>query len=102
MRSMRSPARVLLFCAALATLAALSGCRFFRGVGSCHGTQAYMNAKSEPPLKVPPGLEAPDTTNTLHLPQLIEPPPPPRKGKDPCLDEPPPYKVQQPKAPPQA
>ncbi len=51
---------------------------------------------SIPPLKIPPGLEAPDTTNALHLPQLNEPAPPPRTGQQPCLDEPPPYKVAKP------
>jgi len=35
----------------------------------------------------------PDTANALKLPALNEPPPPPRKSKDPCLDEPPSFKV---------
>jgi len=98
MRYIKSFARVLLF---LAALLALNGCHYFHSM-SCHGGQPYQNAKSEPPLKIPPGLEAPDTTGALRLPRLSEPPPPARKGKDPCLDEPPPFKVQQPKAPPQA
>jgi uncharacterized lipoprotein len=82
-------------------LAMLSACHSWRSVTSksCHGGADYMKSKSVPPLIVPPGLDAPDTTNALRLPTLNEPPPPPRHGKDPCLDEPPPYKVQQAKAP---
>jgi uncharacterized lipoprotein len=80
---------------------ALGGCRVMRGANSCHKTQAYMAASSVAPLKIPPGLDVPDTTNALHIPDLKEPAPPRRKGKDPCLDEPPPFKVSKP-APPQA
>jgi len=47
-------------------------------------------------------MDAPDTTNALRMPTLNEPPPPPRKGKEPCLDEPPPFKVTQPTKAPQA
>jgi hypothetical protein len=66
---------------------------------SCHASKApYMQAKSVPPLTVPSGLDSPDTTNALRLPALNEPPPPPRHG-GPCLDEPPPFKVQPAKAP---
>jgi hypothetical protein len=68
---------------------------------SCHSKQPYMTAGSVAPLKIPPGLDQPDTTNALHIPDLKEPPPPPRGGHDPCLDEPPPYKIAKP-APPQA
>ncbi|HXZ60298.1 MAG TPA: hypothetical protein VEG26_08925 [Steroidobacteraceae bacterium] len=89
-------ARLLLWLAPL-TLAA-AGCHPFRHFTyACHKTQPYMEATSIPPLKVPPGMDAPDRTNALRLPQLNEPAPPPRKGQEPCLDEPPPYKV--PKAP---
>ena len=80
-------------------LLALSGCHSLRGVGSCHKPQPYMNASSVAPLKVPAGLDAPDTTNALRLPALNEPPPPPRAGKDPCLDYPPPFKVTKPATP---
>jgi uncharacterized lipoprotein len=82
---------------------ALAGCHPFRafktGSLSCHSKQPYMNAKSVAPLKIPPGLDVPDTTNALHIPALNEPAPPPRKGKDPCLDEPPAFKVAKPAAP---
>ena len=79
----------------------LASCHWIRGANSCP-QGAYVNARTEPPLKVPPGLDAPDTTNALRLPQLNEPAPPPRKPKDPCLDYPPSFKVNQPKPAPQA
>jgi uncharacterized lipoprotein len=63
---------------------------------ACHKKQVYMRATSVPPLKVPAGLDAPDTTNALHLPALNEPAPPLRTGQQPCLDEPPSFKVAKP------
>ena len=84
--------RSLLLLAPLALL--LTGCHPFRHFAyACHKKQNYQQATSVPALKIPPGLDAPDTTNALHLPALNEPAPPPRKGQQPCLDEPPPYKV---------
>ncbi|MDB6088209.1 MAG: hypothetical protein JWN85_993 [Gammaproteobacteria bacterium] len=83
-----------------AVLLALSGCHPFRSKSnSCHKPQPYAAAKSSPPLRIPAGLDVPDTTNALHIPDLKEPAPPARKGKDPCLDEPPSYKVVKPAAP---
>jgi uncharacterized lipoprotein len=84
--------RPLLWLAPL--LALLTGCHHF--TYACHKKQAYMEATSIPALQIPPGLDAPDTTNALRLPALNEPAPPPRKGQDPCLDEPPPFKVAKP------
>jgi uncharacterized lipoprotein len=87
--------RTLLWLVPLALSAA--GCHPFRNFAySCHRTQPYLAASSVPPLKVPAGLDAPDATNALHLPVLNEPAPPLRKGREPCLDEPPPYKVPKP------
>lgn len=90
----------------LALSVALSGClhpiRALRARAlSCHNKQPYMASGSVAPLKIPPGLDQPDTTNALHIPDLKEPAPPPRSGHDPCLDEPPSFKVAKP-APPQA
>ena len=76
-----------------------AGCHPFRHYTyACHKKQPYMQASSIPSLNVPSGMDAPDTTNALHLPQLNEPAPPARKGQEPCLDEPPAFKV--PKAAP--
>ncbi len=98
MRSARAVGVLLL----LAPL--VSGCHVFRSASAkaCHNPQPYQKAQSVPPLKVPAGLDAPDTTNALRLPALNEPAPPPRKGREPCLDEPPPFKVTQPAKTPQA
>ena len=95
-------ARVVVLLLALPPL--LSACNPFRGASAkaCHSPQPYQKAASVPPLKIPTGLDAPDTTNALHLPVLSDPPPPPRTGKQPCLDEPPPFKVTQPAKTPQA
>lgn len=85
---------------------ALAGCHPIQALKSrelsCHTKQPYMAATSVPPLKIPPGLDTPDTTNALHIPPLNEPAPPPRRGKQPCLDEPPPFKVPPKPASPQA
>jgi uncharacterized lipoprotein len=98
MKSARGAALLLLI------LPLIGGCHLFRGASAkaCHGSQPYQKAQNVPPLKMPPGLEAPDTTNALRLPALNDPGPPPRTGKQPCLDEPPPFKVTQPAKTPQA
>jgi uncharacterized lipoprotein len=82
-------------------LVAAGGCRSW-SAKTCHEVQPYTKAASVPPLIIPAGLDAPDTTNALRLPQLTEPAPPPRTGKQPCLDEPPSFKVTQPARTPQA
>ena len=82
-------------------LLALAGChpiRALRSTNACHNPKPYMTAQSAAPLKIPPGYDVPDTTNALHIPELKEPAPPARKGKDPCLDEPPPFRVVKPAA----
>jgi uncharacterized lipoprotein len=88
----------------LLMLPLIGGCHLFRGASAkaCHGPQPYQKAQSVPPLKVPAGLDPPDTTSALRLPALNEPAPAPRSGKQPCLDEPPPYKVTQPTKTPKA
>jgi uncharacterized lipoprotein len=82
-------------------LLSLAGCHTLHE-RSCHKPQPYIGAQSTPPLIIPPGLDPPDTTNVLKIPQLNEPAPPPRSGKEPCLDEPPPFNVPKPAPAPQA
>lgn len=81
----------------------LSGCHPFSALKSrafsCHVKQPYMAAASVSPLQVPPGLDKPDRTDALSIPDLKEPPSPVRKGRDPCLDEPPPFKAAAPAKP---
>jgi uncharacterized lipoprotein len=73
------------------SLVALSGCHSLRSLSSCHQSKPYMKDTSIAALQIPAGMDPPDMTNTLRIPALNEPAPPPRKGKEPCLDEPPPF-----------
>ncbi len=88
-----------------AALLSLSGCHPIQALkhvgGSCHDPQPYLKAQSVASLKIPAGLDTPDTTNALHIPPLNTAAPPPRGQKDPCLDQPPPFKIPKP-TPPQA
>jgi hypothetical protein len=85
-------------------LIGLSGCHFFHRANhnTCNDPQPYANARSIAPLKIPVGLSAPDTRSALRIPDLNEPPPPPRTRADPCLDSPPKFVVPKPVKPPQA
>jgi uncharacterized lipoprotein len=87
----------------LAVSLTVAGCHPIRALKaraySCHNTQAYMAARSVAPLTIPTGLDVPDSTNALKVPDLKEPAPPPRKGHEPCLDEPPQYKIVKPVTP---
>jgi uncharacterized lipoprotein len=68
----------------------LSGCHTLHSLThSCdNDTYGYNKAGSIPPLRVPEGLDPPDTKGALQVPVLNDAPPP-RSSKDPCLDEPP-------------
>jgi uncharacterized lipoprotein len=83
-------------------VALLGGCRSLSGGDACHKPQPYVTAENGAPLKIPPGLKSPDTSQALRVPDLNEPEPPPRKKSDPCLDAPPPYAVPKPAPPPAA
>ncbi len=58
---------------------------------ACNKPGLYASARSVPPIRVPPGIDKPDTHTALRIPELNEPAPPPRKPSDACLDEPPSY-----------
>jgi uncharacterized lipoprotein len=80
----------------LALLMGASGCHLLHSklsYKSCNERQNYAGERSVAPLKVPLGMDAPDTANALRLPPLNEPAPPPRARSARCLDEPPPFKV---------
>ncbi|HEY6483704.1 MAG TPA: hypothetical protein VIY54_09275 [Steroidobacteraceae bacterium] len=89
----------------LVAVVGLSGCHPFRalkeGGRSCRDANPYLAAGSIATLRIPQGLDAPDTSNALHIPQLNEPAPPPRSKTDPCLDEPPAFRTTK-QAPPHA
>jgi len=81
--------RALMLIAA-ATL--LSGCHLFSKLTpDCHSPQEYRRAAQVPPLKVPAGLDSPNTQGALVIP-TVELAPPPPGPKDACLDIPPRYK----------
>lgn len=71
----------------------LNGCaRLFHGFApDCHKPQEYQRAAQMPPLKVPPGLDSPNTQGALLIP-TVELAPPPPGPRDACLDAPPRYK----------
>jgi uncharacterized lipoprotein len=66
----------------------LTGCKLLRT--DCHKPEPYQKATGVALLKVPPGLDAPDTKAALRIPELHEAPRV-RGPKEPCLDEPPKY-----------
>ena len=81
--------RVLMLIAAGALL---SGCHLFSKLNpDCHSRQEYQHALSAPPLKVPPGLDSPNTAGALVIPAVSDVPPPPGPN-DLCNDVPPRYK----------
>ena len=79
-------------CIGLAVLA-LSGCfsRHRDRASSCRESTVVTEAKNLPALKVPPGLDTPDTRNAIKVPELAEPERA-RSPKEPCLSQPPSYK----------
>jgi len=80
----------------VAVLLALSGCKTLHHLthdDTCNKPQLYQRATSIPPLTIPAGLSAPDTSAALEVPSLEGSPPPPRTVKDPCLAAPPSFNV---------
>jgi uncharacterized lipoprotein len=72
--------------------ALMSGCHLFSKLSpDCHSKQEYQHALSAQPLKVPAGLDAPNTAGALIIPPVTDVPPPPGP-KDTCYDVPPRYK----------
>jgi uncharacterized lipoprotein len=74
---------------AAATL--LSACHMFSRTADCHRPQEYQRAVQVSPLKVPAGLDTPNTQGALVIPTVDLAPPPPGPH-DVCLDAPPRYK----------
>jgi hypothetical protein len=69
---------------AAAVLLLAAGCS---SLGSCSKPGAYANAEQLPPLRMPVGLDGPDTRQAMLIPPLAEPEPP--APTDRCLEEPP-------------
>jgi uncharacterized lipoprotein len=82
---------------------ATAGCNPFRrhsaGAELCKEPEGYAQAQEGTNLKIPPGLEAPDTRSALRIPDLTTPPPPARTKEQGCLDQPPSYTVVKSKEP---
>ena len=92
MRTPPTPAAMIAALAASLTLG-LGGCSWMHhGKNSgCRDPNLIGDAKNLPALKVPPGLDAPDTRNAIKVPPLTEPERP-RARTEPCLSMPPNYK----------
>jgi uncharacterized lipoprotein len=76
----------------IAASALMSGCHLFSKLNpDCHSKQDYQHALSAPPLKVPAGLDSPNTAGALVIPAITDAPPPPGPH-DQCYDIPPRYK----------
>jgi uncharacterized lipoprotein len=84
--------RVLVLIAVIAVSAVMSGCHVFSSLNpDCHTSQEYQHALSAPPLKVPAGMDSPNTAGALVIPAVGDAPPQPGP-KDACYDVPPRYK----------
>jgi hypothetical protein len=96
-RSLRSG--VLRMAAVALAVLSLSACQMFRHSASvgCTEQQVTRNIDNQPQLRVPPGLDAPDTRNGVHIPALDEPERP-RAKTEPCLSMPPSYAATRPEA----
>ena len=83
------------FCLMTAALLTSSGCSWMHRnrVSSCRELTVVDQANTAAPLRVPPGLDAPDTRNAIKVPELSEPEKP-RRPTDPCLSRPPTYKIE--------
>jgi uncharacterized lipoprotein len=81
--------RIIVFTAAGVLM---SGCSHIvrRLNPDCHVRQEYQHATQVAPLKVPEGLDTPNTRGALVIP-TVELSPPPPGPKDACLDLPPKY-----------
>ena len=76
----------------LPTVMALGGCHIVSRLNpDCHTRQEYQQAQQVGALKVPDGLDNPNTAGALVIP-TVELSPPPPGPKDACLDQPPRYK----------
>jgi uncharacterized lipoprotein len=87
--------------AGVAAALLLPGCTLFhhrRGPGACREPQFNGSALTLPPLKAPPGLNAPNTSAGVKIPALNATDTP-RPRNAPCLDVPPKYVPETPTPP---
>ncbi len=62
-------------------------------VADCHAQQEYQHARQVASLKVPSGLDSPNTQGALVIPAVDVVAAPAPGLKDACLDQPPRYKA---------
>lgn len=75
---------------AIAAAALAAGCGLLPDARSgCDKPRPYQSAREVEQLKVPPGVDAPDTRSALRIPAVPAPQRPPEQGR--CLDYPPSY-----------
>jgi len=92
MYSKRAPILLVIVTASL-----LGGCgHLFKA--TCAKPADFANTVDNPPLRVPAGLQGPDTRSALPVPPLNEPERT-RAASEPCLDAPPRYAVPAPAKP---
>jgi uncharacterized lipoprotein len=95
--------KALMLSLTLLAVLATAGCNPFRRHSAktelCKAPAGYAQAVEGTNLKIPVGLEAPDTRNALRIPDLSVPPSPPRTKEQGCLDQPPTYTIAKPKEP---
>jgi hypothetical protein len=90
---LRTAGGALVVCCAMLPL--LSGCtipffhRHNKDAG-CHEKPFSQNTDNRPPLKVPEGMDAPDTRSAIRVPEL-DTPERVRAKNEPCLSKPPNY-----------
>ncbi len=71
-----------------AVAALMSGCHLLRP--HCGGYEEYRTAEVIAPLRVPEGMQAPESKEALRIPPAA--PGAPLASKDACLEKPPQYK----------
>jgi uncharacterized lipoprotein len=89
----RDGIRAALRTSLIVALAAVAGCSWFhRGGTKCREPVLPTTLVNGADLKLPPGMDAPDTREEVRIPNLNEPEQA-RSRRDPCLSMPPSYKT---------
>jgi hypothetical protein len=94
--SSHSCIRPLVLAAALFALGGCGSWNVFKG--TCAKPGDFAGVVDNPPLKIPPGRDAPDTRAALTIPAL-DAPEAPRPADSPCIDTPPKFPPAPPKRP---
>jgi hypothetical protein len=85
-RNPMTKSRLILLASLVSGMAMATGCSSM--IASCKKAPSYADEKDLPPLRIPVGMDAPDTREALAIP-VLEEPEVPRGPNDGCLEEPP-------------